>query len=31
VTIGNVVAGIVFKEAGDREHLAESLRLAGMP
>ena len=30
-TIGNVVAGIVFKEAGDREHLAECLRLAGMP
>ena len=30
-TIGNVVAAIVFKEAGDREHLAECLRLAGMP
>jgi hypothetical protein len=30
-TIGNVVAGIVFKDAGDREHLAECLRLAGMP
>jgi adenylate cyclase len=31
VSIGNVVAGIVFKEAADREHLAECLRLAGMP
>ena len=30
-TVGNVVAGIVFKEAGDREHLVECLRLAGMP
>ena len=30
-TIGKVVAGIVFKKAGDREHLAECLRLAGMP
>jgi adenylate cyclase len=30
-TIGNLVAGFVFKGAGDREHLAECLRLAGMP
>ena len=30
-TIGSLVARIVFKEAGDREHLAECLRLAGMP
>jgi adenylate cyclase len=30
-TIGNVVAGMVFKEAGDREHVAECLLLAGMP
>jgi tetratricopeptide (TPR) repeat protein len=29
--IGNLVVGFVFKEAGDREHLAECLRLAGMP
>jgi adenylate cyclase len=30
-TVGGIVAGIVFKEAADREHLAECLRLAGMP
>ena len=30
-TVGNLVARIIFKEAGDREHLAECLRLAGMP
>ena len=30
-TIGNLVARIVFKGAGDREYLAECLRLAGMP
>jgi adenylate cyclase len=30
-TIGNLVTRTVFKGADDREHLAECLRLAGMP
>jgi adenylate cyclase len=30
-TIGDLVARTVFKEASDSEHLAECLRLAGMP
>jgi adenylate cyclase len=30
-TIGDLLARIVFKEAGDREHFTECLRLAGMP
>ena len=31
VTVGKLVARTVFKEAGDSNHLAECLRLAGMP
>ena len=30
-TVGKLVAKIVFKDASDSEHLAECLRLAGMP
>jgi hypothetical protein len=30
-TIGDLVARTVFKEAGDSDHLAQCLRLAGMP
>ena len=30
-TIGKIVALTVFKDAGDSAHLAECLRLAGMP
>jgi TolB-like protein/DNA-binding winged helix-turn-helix (wHTH) protein/tetratricopeptide (TPR) repeat protein len=30
-TIGTLVARMVFKDAGDRAHLAECLRLAGVP
>ena len=30
-TIGTLVARVIFKDAGDSEHLAECLHLAGMP
>jgi hypothetical protein len=30
-TVGYLVARTLFKAEGDREHLAECLRLAGMP